>query len=259
MSCIKSTGPVDLRVVATSTTEIFVPQIDWYPALGVDLVRFGFRLIAESGGLQGRPAYQTATAVIDEAGPGGRAVPQGLGTPVSGPMDALTFALNLGQVQWVRFGSMISLDQAGAPGQGDVLLQATFPACGKPLGRFVQQVHIGGNNAAAVVPITSYVPALSLLLIRSAIVVTGVSGALQTRLMIQTADVSSATPNEWQPLGQPASGARKDCVEYDVTGFMDPSTGTKPLLARFGLAYNLASGSNEAYASVGIDTTGRLG
>lgn len=145
MSCIKSTGPVDLRVVATSTTEIFVPQTDWYPALGVDLVRFGFRLIAESGGIQGRPAYQTATAVIDEAGPGGRAVPQGLGTPVSGPMDALTFALNLGQVQWVRFGSMISLDQTGAPGQGDVLLQATFPACGKPLGRFVQQVHMLGQ------------------------------------------------------------------------------------------------------------------
>lgn len=259
MSCIKNTGPVDRRVVVTSTTEIFIPLTDWLPALGVDQVRFGFRLLAESGGLQGRPAYQTATAVIDEAGSGGRAVPQGLGTPVSGPLDALTFALSLGTVQWVRFGVMVSLDQAGAPGQGDVLLQATFPGCGKPLGRFVEQVHIGGNTSAAVVPITGYVPALSFERFRSAIVVTGVSGALQTQLAIQTADVSSKTPNGWQPLGQPVSGARKDCEEHDVTSFTDPSVGTKPLLARIGLSYNLASGSNEAYASVGIDTTGRWG
>lgn len=259
MTCMTSFGPIERRLVATSTTEIFVPASVWYPALGVDHVRFGFRLLAESGGLQDGPAYQTATAVIDEAGASGRSVPQGLGSPISGPSDPLDFPLNLGTVQWVRFGWMVSLPQPGAPGQGDVMLQGTFPSCGKPLGRFVRQVHIGGNTSPAVVPITEFLPALSLSLIRSAIVVTGVSGALSTRLMMQTADVSATTPNAWQPLGQPVQGERKVCEQHDVTSFTTPGSGPKPMLVRIGLAFNLATGSNEAYASVGIDTSGRWG
>lgn len=259
MACMYSIGPFSRRVVATSTTEIFIPLTDWYPALGVDTVRFGFRLLAESGGLQGRPAYQTATAVIDEAGSGGRSVASGLGTPQSGPLEPLEFALSLGTVQWVRFGVMVSLGQQGAPGQGDVMLQTTLPACGKSLGRFERQVHIGGNTAPAVVPVTDFVPALSLSRVRAALVVTGVSGPLETRLMIQTADVSTTTPNAWQGLGQAVQGERKDCVEYDVTSFTNPGTGNKPLLARLGLAFNLASGTNEAYASVGADLTGQWG
>lgn len=259
MSCIHSTGPVEKRVSATSTTEIFVPMTGWYPALGIDEARFGLRLLADSGALQGRPAYQTATAVVGESGQGGRDVPQGLGTPTTGSLTALSFALNLGTVQYVRFGVLVSLEQASSPGQADVMLQTLVPSCGKPLGRWRDQIHIGGNVSPTVVPVTGFMPALKLQEVRAAIVVVGMSGTLETGLMIQTANVSPETPNGWVNIGQSQQGERKDCVSVDVSSHTDPQAGVKPLLVRFGLRFNLVSGTDEAFASAGVDLVGRWG
>ena len=259
MSCIHSTGPVEKRVTATSTTEIFVPMTAWIPALGVDQVRFGLRLLADSGGLQGRPAYQTATAVVGESGSGGRDVPQGLGTPTTEALSSQSFAVNLGTVQYVRFGVLVSLVQGGAPGQADVMLQAQVPGCGKPLGRWTDQIHIGGNTSPAVIPVTGYLPALKLQEIRAATVVVGMSCLLQTRLYLQTANVSPETPNAWIGLGQGVQGERKDCTSFNVSAHTNPNDGVKPLFIRFGLGFKLVSGNDEAYASAGVDLVGRWG
>lgn len=52
MSCVHYLNPGEQRVVATSTTQIFIPSTGWYLALGVDMVRVGMRLLAA-------PAYNT--------------------------------------------------------------------------------------------------------------------------------------------------------------------------------------------------------
>jgi hypothetical protein len=259
MSCTNFVGPTDRRVTVTSTTEIFVPFTGWMPSLGVDGVRATLRLLAESGGVQARIAYQTATAVINEAGTGGRSAPQGLGTPTDVTMSPLSFAVNPGTVHWIRWGVLVSLEQAGPPGQADLVLSFAWPGCGKPLGRLSEQVHIGGNTSPAVIPITDWVPAYLLEEVSLALVIQAMAGSLDTQVMIQTADVDPTSPNAWQGLGSAASGARKECVRYDVTSYTDPGVGTKPMLVRLGLSFKLSSGTSEAYASVGIDATQRRG
>lgn len=253
MSCINLFGPIERRISVTSTTEIFIPMTGWGVGLGIDRVRATMRLLADSGAIQARLAYQTATAVINEGGAGGRGAPQGLGQPTNATMSVLEFNVSPGTVHWMRWGVLVSLSQAGAPGQADIVVSFSVPACGKPMGRFTDQIHIGGNTSPAVIPITGWGPALQLTEVDLATVVQAVMGDLDTQVMIQTADVDPASPNAWQPLGSVASGARKECLRYDVSSVTDPGVGPKPMLARLGLSYKLATGTSEAYASVAFD------
>jgi hypothetical protein len=259
MSCTNFFGPTGGRFNVMSTTEIFFPMTDWGIALGIDKVRATLRLLAESGDIQIRLAYQTATTVINEGGAGGRSAPQGLGTPTNPTMSTLQFNVAPGTVHWIRWGVLVSLSQAGAPGQADVVLSLATPACGKPLGRFSDQIHIGGNTSPAVIPVTEWFAAFLLADVELALVGQAVSGNLETQVMFQTADVDAASPNAWQALGTAASGARKDNLRYDVSSITDPGVGTKPMLGRVGLAYKLGSGTSEAYASVAIDLAARRG
>jgi hypothetical protein len=259
MSCINFFGPTERRISVTSTTEIFVPFTGWMPAQGIDKVRATLRLLAESGNIQARIAYQSATAVVNEGGAGGRNAPQGLGTATNATMSPLEFQVSAGDVHWIRFGVFVSLSQAGPPGQADVVVSYALSACGKPLGRYTDQIHIGGNTSPAVVPVTEWTPAFLLDEVSLALVIQAVAGNLDTQVMIQTADVDPTSPNAWQALGTAASGARKECLRYDVSSITDPGVGTKPMLVRLGLSFKLSSGTNEAYASVGIDATQRRG
>lgn len=259
MSCSNYFGPIERRITVTSTTEVFFPFTDWGLALGVDRVRATLRLLAESGDIQIRLAYQTATTVINEGGAGGRNSPQGLGTPTNATMSPLQFNVSPGTVHWIRWGVLASLSQAGPPGQADVVLTLAEPACGKAVGRFADQIHIGGNTSPAVIPVMEWLPAFLLSEFDLAMVVQAVSGNLETQVMIQTADVDPATPNAWQALGTAVAGARKECLRYDVSAVTDPGVGTKPMLVRLGLAYKLGSGTSEAYASVAIDIAARRG
>ena len=259
MSCTRFFGPIELRVSVTSTTEIFIPFTDWMPAQGIDKVRATLRLLADSGFIQARIAFQTATAVVNEGGAGGRNVPQGIGTATNATMSVIDAAVPAGTVHWMRWGVFVSLSQAGPPGQADLVLTYAVPGCGSAMGRFTDTVHIGGNTSPAVVPVTGWVPAFLLEQVSLAVVLQAVVGNLETQVMIQTADVDVSSPNAWAPLGTAASGARKECLQYSVTSVTDPTAGTKPMLARLGLSFKLASGTSEAYASVGIDATQRRG
>jgi hypothetical protein len=259
MSCIRFFGPIERRVFATSTTEIFYPFTDWMPAQGVDRFRATLRLLADSGLIQARIAFQTATAVINEGGAGGRNEPEGGGSATNAEMSVIDASVSPGAEHWIRWGVYVSLSQAGPPGQADVVLSLAVPGCASALGRFAETVHIGGNTSPAVVPVTAWVPAFQLEAVSLALVVQGVAGSLETQGMIQTADVDASSPNAWVSLGTSASGARKECLQYAVTSVTDPGVGTKPMLVRLGLSFKLASGTSEAYASVGIDATQRRG
>jgi len=130
MSCITFFGPMDRRVSVTSTTEVFVPMTVWMPAQGINKVRATLRLLAESGNIQARIAYQSATAVVNEGGAGGRNTPQGLGTATNATMSSLEFQVSAGDVHWIRFGVLVSLSQAGPPGQADVVASAGLVGVG---------------------------------------------------------------------------------------------------------------------------------
>lgn len=260
MSCGFVTKIKELRVTATSTQGIFYPTGAWAYGPNMQKVRGTIRLIAPTGDIEVRPAFQTATAVVNEGGSGGRGDWQGFDNWRTAP-DEIGFdgSLNIGINQFARPGIEVRLSQSGPPAQSDVLVQWSWRSCVSRLGRFSTQAHIGGNTSEAILPCSDWFAALDIEVIRGAVVVQGVQGSLVTQAAIQTADVDPNSPNAWQLLGTSVAGSRKDCVEHNVDAILNPVSGPKPMFARLGTAFALQTGTAEAFASLATDWCGRRG
>lgn len=101
-----------------------------------------------------------------------------------------------------------------------------------------------GNGGLKIESMTPWVPCVGLDNIRALLLLRALSGNFQCRLAIQTAEVRTDKPNAWVLLDQMTTADR-------CSGTLDISANTAGnMYVRFGVAYNLSSGTDYGAAEV---------
>ncbi len=251
---------VERHLVATSTTtqqEWFTP---WYLATGLDTVKAVVKAYNCSGSnFQYQGVLQTAQVRPDNPN-----TPVTFTSPVwsSGGENAsgvCTISGQTGTQMWVRFG--IQYSSTSGVAEADVALQVSCYHYGVLLDK--KRVTLSANDTGNRIEVVSrWIPMAWVAKVKAAFVVNGITGSnnLQFRLTYMTATTSVQQPNSagwsttydaWRSL----SGS---------TGYYENNTGelaspsTNDMWIRYGVLYNLSSGTTQTTATLHCLTSIRL-
>lgn len=237
MTCVHNESE-QAHLIATSTDVLYYWFTGWQPAIGLDDIKSGVHLKGISGNIQARLAIQVANVRTDNP-----STPAILESSYSNTQDRCTGVLDVSATtstpMFVRFGVAYNLSSGTTPGQADVSVDFSWPACGQAA---------GGGTFALLAPdtnsryqaISGWIPAIFADIAKAAIVVTATIGNFRCQLAYRTATSFKESTSGWS----------SNLEELWHGGNGEYTTGEKTLSAsssmwvQVGIEYSLSSGTN---------------
>lgn len=247
MSCVRPLPPAHHHVEATSTTAVCTYLTDWLPGIAMDAATATLKLANTSGSISVQACIQMAIARTDEP-----SAPSTVGTAqttnVEYYISAPTFDLAtvVPGNAFIRFGVSYKVTTTPNQGQADVIREVAYRQCGVFLPPWRDHL-VAVSTTRQFVPVTGWLPALGVLKIEGAVVVSSVTGNFVAIFTYRTAEASPDLPSAWDTtgIGSAFNGGEQNTGELPVT-----TTGM--MWVQIGVMYYLSSGSTPGNADLSV-------
>lgn len=237
MTCVNNESE-EAHLIVTSTDVLYYWFTGWQPAIGLDSIKSGVHLKGITGNFQARLAIQVASVRTDNP-----SAPALLETAYSNSPDRCSGVLDVSAStstpMFVRFGVAYNLSSGSTPGQADVRVDLSWPACGQAA---------GGGTFALLAPdtnsryqaISGWIPAIFADIVKAAIVVTATIGNFRCQLAFRTATSVKESPSAWSSnLEELWHGGNGEFTTGEKTLSVSSS-----MWVQIGVEYSLSSGTN---------------
>jgi hypothetical protein len=248
MSCVRTPHRLRRSLVLSGNADCFFPASEWMPATGITAVDLLMRVLSVDWPGQVKPGFQIASARTDKPKPG-QAISDGAFVSSEGVFH-FRERESFSKAAFVRFGFVGRLQKGHqGPSAVEVEMDVAVRMCGEVLGTKtveIQPFTFGGDDEAAVVPITDWSPTVGVDKLKAVFVVLdNHNEALQYQLVVRTAS-DRMEPDPWQSVEDKR-------WEQPRTGNSERNTGELPIpedarfewrsLFQLGLAYRKKSGA----------------
>lgn len=248
MSIIQTPPEAEASVSALSTTATFTWLTGWLPAIAVDAGTLVLKVANLVNSMRLLPAYQLAEVRTDK--PSAPTTFGGL-TAVSSDNEYFYSASDLGLSSltpgqtFFRVGVAHYVNTAPNTGKADVALSFAYRQLGRLLAPWSGHL-VAVSTTNQFVPITGWMPAMSVVKFAATYVVASLTGNFQVKLTYRTATTSPESPDAWDTTGL---GSLVSANTEDNSGELTPTT-TGKMWIQLGLMYSLSSGSTPGQADV---------
>ena len=259
MACGRTDGPVSFRVNITNTVAVYFPVTAWIPATGVDKIKLVIK--RKSVQLNGvSPTFNVKVAAqvcpVRTDNPDSWQEIAGYG-PYTGADESCTGEIDVSSLTedqlFVRFGVSCYLGgTTPVNGQADLEVQVSYVSCGGIVGSFTQELRAYNTTSDAYVAVTGWIPAIDAAKVIAAIVLTGIAGNFQCKLVYRTAATRIQYPGSWTSLEAVYHTANESNTALQNLSITDV------MFVQFGLAFSQSSaGSAPGQATASVVTAVR--
>ncbi len=236
----------------------FEPYTDWFPVIGLDVLKAILKLRGVTNQFQGQLAFQTAVCRTDN--------PDAWATlDQMTSSDRCTGVLNVTSALagkfYVRFGIGFNISSGSTNSQADVTLQLSYDACGLVAGGVTLQA-LAPDTSNYFAPVTGWLQAIDAVKVLAAILVSGALNNFQCRLTYRTATTDTGVVTDNWAVVNLEAGWHAGNGEFN-TGTLTLPTGVgqtgridDKMWIQFGLQFSVSSGT-AGQATVSVATAVR--
>ena len=232
MSCVRVTPPVQMHLVATSSTDSHAWYTDWLAGIATDDATIIMKFWSKAGNLRVAPAVQTATIRTDKPDD----TPTTISTLKTTANDYFYPAATC-DIDGITAGKAfyrlgVVYNSSSGLGEGDVTIQMAYRQCGALTAPWSGHL-IAYSDDPHYISISGWMPALGVEAVEAIRSLSSIVGSLKFVLTYRTAEVTTDLPGDW---GAVTIGATISANGESTTGEQSVAV-TDKMWIQFGLKY----------------------